>query len=104
LLSALILHSYSRFDVVSWLQNVHLKNKGSLPAEAVKPASTIGEQLHVVSSTTHTARYMACSARPQATAVCPRSLSLLGIHMTCCSVTILCITYTHMPASAWKSH
>jgi len=76
LLSALILHSYLRFDVVCWLQNVHLKNKGSLPAEAVKPASTIGQQLLAVSLRTHTRKYMACSARPQATAACPSHLQL----------------------------
>ena len=66
LLCALIL-IYSRFDVTCWLQNVHLKNKGSLPAEAVKPASTIGQQLCVVPQTTHPTQYMACLTQPQAT-------------------------------------
>lgn len=43
--SAWNVYCSSRFDVVCWLQNVQLKNKGSLPAEAVKPASTIGQLL-----------------------------------------------------------
>ncbi len=117
LLNALILHSHSKFDVV-WLQNVHLKNKGSLPAEAVKPASTIGKQLlsglienpcikvHgmlvLLSGVVRDllAPLHACRAR----AVQQKLPSfLICICIICCCITMLCISSIHMLACAWKS-